>query len=429
MFGSQEINNCGILEIGGISIEKLKEEYGTPLYVMDKSYIVEKAELIKESFKSDVLKTEVAYASKAFLTVGMCKIVEKLGLCLDVVSGGELYTAIKAKFPLEKVHFHGNSKSYDELEMAVKYEVGTIIIDNQLEFELLNKICSTQKKSIDAILRVNPGIEAHTHEYIQTTLFDSKFGESIYMESTKDLIKKIVQSEFINFKGIHAHIGSQIFDTTSFLKEAEVMTNYIKELVDIGIKVDTLNLGGGFGIFYAEGDKPVDLKSCLKDMVKIIEDIDKKNKLGIKTLQIEPGRSLVANAGTTLYTVQGLKTTSTGKNYYFIDGGMTDNIRPALYQAEYTGIVGNKCFDEKNNLATIAGKCCESGDLIIKDAKIQKAELGDILCIFGTGAYNYSMSSNYNRIPKPAVVLVEKGQSKLMVKRETYEDLIRNDVY
>ncbi|MGB6129370.1 MAG: diaminopimelate decarboxylase [Psychrilyobacter sp.] len=428
MFGTQEINDDGILEIGGVSVKKLKEKYGTPLYVMDKNYIVEKAELIKKSFQSKVFKTEVAYASKAFLTVGMCKIVEKLDLCLDVVSGGEIYTALKAGFPMERAHFHGNSKSIDELEMAVEYGVGTIIVDNHLEFELLEDICGKKQKKINAILRVNPGIDAHTHEYIQTSKFDSKFGESIFMEETKELIRRIHESEWVKFEGLHAHIGSQIFDINSFLKEAEVMTEYIRGLVEEGIRVETLNLGGGYGIYYSDGDQPVDIELCLKEQVKIIEKINGEYNLGIKKLQIEPGRSLVANAGTTLYTVQGLKTTYSGKNYYFIDGGMTDNIRPALYQAVYSGTIGNRCLEEKENMVTVAGKCCESGDLILKDTKLQKAELGDVLCVFGTGAYNYSMASNYNKIPKPAVVMVENGESSLMVRRESYEDLIRNDL-
>ena len=429
MFGTQKVDRDGILEIGGVSVKKLKEEYGTPLYVMDKNYIVEKSELIKNNFKSEIFKTDVAYASKAFLTVGMCKIVEKLDLCLDVVSGGEIYTALKANFPMEKAHFHGNSKSIEELEMAVKYNVGTIIVDNHLEFEMLHDICEKKQKKIDAILRINPGIDAHTHEYIQTSKFDSKFGESIFMKETKELIRKINKSKWVKFEGIHAHIGSQIFDVTSFLKEAQVMTNYIKELVEEGIEVETLNLGGGYGIYYSEGDKPIDLEQCLKEQVRIIEEINEEHNLGIKKLQIEPGRSLVANAGTTLYTVQGLKTTYSGKNYYFIDGGMTDNIRPALYQAVYNGIIGNRCLEKKENMVTVAGKCCESGDLILKDTKLQKAELGDILCVFGTGAYNYSMASNYNKIPRPAVVMVEDGKTVLMVRRESYEDLIRNDIY
>lgn len=428
MFGTQKINSNGILEIGGVSVKKLKEEYGTPLYVMDKNYIVEKAELIKKSFQSEVFKTEAAYASKAFLTVGMCKIVEELDLCLDVVSGGEIYTALKAGFPMERAHFHGNSKSVEELEMAVEYGVGTIIVDNHLEFELLEDICEKKQRKINAILRVNPGIDAHTHEYIQTSKFDSKFGESIFMEETKDLIRGIHRSEWIKFEGLHAHIGSQIFDINSFLKEAEVMTEYIRGLVEEGIGVETLNLGGGFGIYYSEGDEPIDIELCLKEQVKIIEKINEEYNLGIKKLQIEPGRSLIANAGTTLYTVQGLKTTYSGKNYYFIDGGMTDNIRPALYQAVYSGTIGNRCLEEKENLVTVAGKCCESGDLILKDTKLQRAELGDILCVFGTGAYNYSMASNYNKIPRPAVVMVEDGKTNLMVKRESYEDLIRNDL-
>ncbi len=429
MFGSQKINEENTLEIGGISVTDLREKYQTPLYVMDKKYIVDKVNLMKNNFKSDKIKTEIAYASKAFLTVGMCKLVKELDISLDVVSGGELYTASKSGIDMKRVHFHGNSKSVKEIEMALDLEIGTVIVDNHLEFETLERICGEKNKKIDVILRVNPGIDAHTHEYIQTTLHDSKFGESIFMKETMELIKKMDKSDYIVFKGLHSHIGSQISDHKSFLKAAEVMSDYIKEILDEGIVVEVLNLGGGFGIFYAEGDVEVDLALCLSSMVKIVEEINERKGLGIKEIQIEPGRSLVANAGTTLYTVQGLKKTYTGKNYYFIDGGMTDNIRPALYQATYTGTIGNKMLDKKSEIATIAGTCCESGDLLIKDAPMQKACIGDVLCIFGTGAYNYSMSSNYNRNLKPAVIMVEDGKAELIVKRETYEDLIRNDVY
>jgi len=430
LFGSMKVNSGGILEVGGVSTTNLVAEYGSPLYVMDQQYIEDRIEEIKTNFKSDKFNTEIIYASKAFLNKAMCQLVNKTGISMDVVSEGELYTAIAANFPLEKTYFHGNNKTLGELELALISNVGTIVIDNIYEFKKIEYLGEKLNKSIDVLLRVNPGIDAHTHEYIQTSKFSSKFGESIYDDSKiGNFVTMLDESPYTNFRGFHCHIGSQIFDKEPFMKAIEVMVEFVKKVkVDYGVSVDTLNIGGGFGIYYTKGDKPIDLPTTLQEMIKSLEEVLESQDVNIKNVMIEPGRSVVANAGLTLYSIGGVKETYSGKKYYFIDGGMTDNIRTALYQADYEGTVANRMFDPSDELVTIAGKCCESGDTIINDKRFQRAVVGDILAVFSTGAYNYSMSSNYNRITKPAVVMVKNGKSKLIVKRETLEDLIRNDL-
>ncbi len=428
-FGTMKINDKDHLEIGGIDVLDLAESYGTPLYIMDQALVEENMSNLKSAFISKKVKTDVIYASKAFLTVAVCQLVNKMGLSLDVVSGGELYTAKIAGFPGEKIYMHGNNKTYSELELAIDYGVGYIIIDNMYEFDKIEDICKRRGKKVKALLRVNPGIDAHTHEYIQTSTLSSKFGESIFDEKIKDMIKTLSSSEYVIFEGFHCHIGSQIFEEKSFFAEIEVMLDFVKKINDnIGFETKTLNLGGGFGIYYAEGDTPFELKDCVSHMTEILDKKIDEHKLKIEKAMIEPGRSIVANAGTTLYSIGGYKETISGKKYIFVDGGMTDNPRPALYQAVYEGAIANKMSGKDFETVTVAGKCCESGDILIKDATLQKSDVGDYLAIFSTGAYNYSMSSNYNRIAKPAVVMVKDGKSKLIVKRETYEDLIRNDL-
>lgn len=428
LFGNST-NEKGKLHIGGISAKKLVEKFGSPLYVMDQGLIEENMKIFKDNFVAESVDTEVIYASKAFMTVAMCQLVNKMGLNLDVVSGGELYTAKRAGYPLEKTYMHGNNKTIDELRMAIELGVGHIIVDNRNELRLLNTLAIEAGKSVDVLLRVNPGIDAHTHEYIQTSKFDSKFGESIFADDIYDVVQEFIDASNVNLKGFHCHIGSQIFDEKPFYGAVEVMFGFVKKLEDkIGFVTEAVNLGGGFGIYYANGDDPIELKSFVQKMVEDIDKIKADMGLSVKKVMIEPGRSIVANAGTTLYTVGGTKETYSGKNYIFVDGGMTDNIRPALYQAEYEGAIADRLNEETTLTATVAGKCCESGDVLIRDGKFAQAEEGDILAIASTGAYNYSMSSNYNRIKKPAVVFIKDGEAKVVVKRETFEDLIRNDL-
>lgn len=428
LFGTAE-NINGILHIGGVSVEKLREEYGTPLYIIDQKLIEDNIQKYKKCFSSDKFETQVIYATKAFLTVGMCQLVKKFGIGMDAVSDGELFTIKHSGFPMENVYMHGNNKSNTELEMCIDYGVGTIIVDNFYELKRLEEICEAKGAKVKALLRVNPGIEAHTHEYIKTSKDSSKFGETIYEEKIYDIIKEFQKSKYVELLGFHCHIGSQIFDTKAFYAEIETMMDFIeavKEKLDFTTRY--LNLGGGFGIYYVEGDKELDIPAVMKRMVEILEEKLDEYKISLERVIIEPGRSIVGNAGTTIYTVGGTKITHSGKKYIFVDGGMADNIRPALYQAEYEGCLANKMNEAVSEEVTVAGKCCESGDMLIQNEMFAAAKEGDILAVSTTGAYNYSMSSNYNRLRKPAVVLVKEGKSKLLVRRETYEDLVRTDM-
>mgnify|MGYP000996279384 FL=1 len=428
LFGSSEIIN-GVLHIGGISVEKLREEYGTPLYIMDQKLIEDNMKKYKEYFVSEKFKTQVIYATKAFLNIGMCQLVNKFGLGVDAVSDGELFTIKHSGFPMENVYMHGNNKSDLELEMCIDYGVGTIIVDSFSELKKLEEICRIKKEKVKALLRVNPGIEAHTHEYIKTSKDSSKFGETIYEDKIYDIIKEFQKSEDVELLGFHCHIGSQIFDTKAFYEEIETMMKFIETVKEkLNFNTRVLNLGGGFGIYYVQGDKELNIPQIMKKMVEILENKLDEYEISLEKVIIEPGRSIVGNAGTTIYTVGGTKITHSGKKYIFVDGGMADNIRPALYQAEYEGCIANKMNEKTSDEVTVAGKCCESGDMLIKDTFMAEAQAGDILAVATTGAYNYSMASNYNRLKKPAVVLVKDGKSRLLVRRETYEDLIRNDV-
>lgn len=429
LFGTMKTNSEGVLEIGGKSVYELKEEFGTPLYIMDEAYIRETCKLFADNFKSSKLDTEVIYASKAFLNVAMAKLISEEGLSMDVVSGGEIYTAIKAGFPMERVYFHGNNKTKEELELAIENNLGTIVLDHRQEIDTLEAMLKEKGKAQSVLLRVNPGIDAHTHDYIKTSKLDSKFGESIYDEDIYALAKKLSESDVFEFKGFHCHIGSQIFEEKSFIQAALAMVDFAVDVKEkTGVSVEALNLGGGFGVYYTEEDDPMELGAFLKHLVSSVEE--KLSEVGLPSLKImiEPGRSMVSNAGTTLYEIGGTKETYGGKDYVFIDGGMTDNPRPALYSAKYEGAIANKMNEKNTRTYTVAGKCCESGDIIIKDIELPEAAPGDLLAVSTTGAYTYSMSSNYNRNGRPAVVFVKDGSARLAVKRETLEDLVRNDV-
>lgn len=428
-FGTMK-NQDGILQIGGIKVTDLAKEYGTPLYIMDQELIENNMRLYKENFKSDKFKTQVVYASKAFLAKAMCQLVEKYDLDIDAVSGGELFTIKDSKISMGRVHMHGNNKTIEELKMCLDYGIGSIIIDNETEIENLSKVCKEKNKKIKVMLRINIGIDAHTHEYIRTSKHTSKFGESIFESNFKDIIKKIVENKNFEFLGFHCHIGSQIFDTKAFLEAIDVMIIETKKISEeFGIKIPEINLGGGFGVYYTNEDVAVDIKSFMRRMIEKIEESLEKNNLTIEKISIEPGRSIVGNAGSTLYTVGGYKNTYGGIKYLFIDGGITDNIRPALYQAKYEGVIANKLDETEKEIVTVAGKCCESGDLIIKNGELAKGEKGDLLLVTTTGAYGYSMSNNYNKILRPAVVFVKNGKSSLAIRRESFEDLVKNDMF
>lgn len=425
LFGNLNIEGNN-LKINGVTMTELKEKFGTPLYIIDENDFINKCRIFKENFDIEGINTKVLYASKALLNTHIARIVNDEGLGFDVVSGGEIYTLLKSGIGLENTYFHGNNKLYDELELAINNNIGTIVIDNESEVDDIESILVDKKQR--ALLRINPGIEAHTHDYISTSKNDSKFGISIYDERIIELIKRLINSKNIDLIGFHAHIGSQIFDSESFFKECEEVLNFVSEIEKKAeYRFSEINLGGGFGIYYTDSDTPFEISEFLRQYSKKIkEEIDKRN-LSIKSIVIEPGRSLISNSGHTLYTVGSTKETYAGRNYIFIDGGMTDNIRPALYQAEYEACVANKMSNEETIKYTIAGKCCESGDIIIKDILLPRCEKGDLILVSSTGAYNYSMSSNYNRIPRPAMVSVG-NEPRLIIKRETFEDIIRNDI-
>lgn len=429
LFGTSKVNEKGNLSIGGVDTTELVKEFKTPLYVMDQEFIETTIDKMKEAFKSSRFNTRIAYAGKAFLSTGMIKLVESKGLDLDVVSGGELYTAYKAGFPMNKVHLHGNNKLVNEIEMAVDFGIDTIVVDNEDEIDKIERICRQKGKKQAVLVRIDPGIEAHTHHYIKTSGLTSKFGISLFQDNLFDIIKRLNDSEWIEFKGFHTHIGSQIFQSAFFIFALDEIFKYLDKLKkELGIVVHTVNMGGGFGVYYKEGDDPKPIEEVLSEIITYTEAMEIKYQIGFKELCIEPGRSIVGNAGTTLYEVGGIKETVGGKTYVFIDGGMSDNIRTALYQAEYEAGVVNKLSDTDVRDITLAGKLCESGDIIIEKGKLPKStEIGDIIAVTTTGAYCYTMSSNYNRMMRPAVVFVKDGKAKVAVKRETLDDLIRND--
>ena len=429
LFGTSKINEKGNLSIGGVDTLDLAKEFRTPLYVMDQELIETTIDKMKSAFKSSRFNTRIAYAGKAFLTTGMAKLINSKELDLDVVSGGELYTAYKAGFPMERVHLHGNNKIIEEIEMAVDLGIDTIVVDNEDEIEKIEKICKEKNKKQAVLVRIDPGIEAHTHHYIKTSGLTSKFGISLFQENLFDIIKRLNDSPYIEFKGFHTHIGSQIFQSAFFIFALDEIFKYLDKLKkELGIVVHTVNMGGGFGVYYKEGDDPKEIDEVLSEIITYTEAMEIKYQIGFKELCIEPGRSIVANAGTTLYEVGGIKETVGGKTYVFVDGGMSDNIRTALYQAEYEAGVVTKLNDTNMKEITLAGKLCESGDIVIEKGKLPKSTtIGDIVAVTTTGAYCYTMSSNYNRITKPAVVFVKNGEAKVAVKRESFEDLIRND--
>jgi diaminopimelate decarboxylase len=425
LFGTMEVNENELF-IGGMSISELKEKHGTPLFVYDEALMDQNIESFKNSFVSNVFKPTVVYASKAFLTKGMASYIDDKGLYIDAVSAGELYTIYQSGFEMSHVVLHGNNKSIQELEMALDYGVGYIVVDHEFELELLNELAQSRNQQVKTLLRVNPGVEAHTHEYIQTSLLTSKFGTSIFdLEKINYILGIYEQSNLVQLSGYHCHIGSQVFDMEAFIKAVEAMVDFSESVCPQGVEV--LNLGGGFGVQYMEGEAPVSLDLRMSEYANAIDEVLNSKNYQVDEVMIEPGRSIVGTAGTTLYTVGAEKETFGGKNYAFIDGGMTDNIRPALYQAEYTAVVANKMNLTSDKPYTVAGKCCESGDIVVRECLLPQVTKDDIIAVLTTGAYGYSMASNYNRMQRPEVVFVKDGESRVIVRRETLEDLISND--
>lgn len=428
LFGAMEIESNELC-IGGISCSDLVKEFGSPLYVMDENLLISTCKSYYDNFKCKENHNRVAYAGKAFLTKAMCKLVNEQGLYLDVVSGGELFTAYKAGFTLNKVYFHGNNKSRGEIELGVKLGVGRFVVDNLDEMKMLNEEAGKNNIKQDIYLRLTPGIEAHTHDYIKTGQIDSKFGFAPVGETIMNAVKLALDCENLNLKGLHCHIGSQIFETEPYKDAVEIMMNFMKEIKDqTGHIIPELDLGGGFGIHYTDEDKPRETKEYCEVILNKVDEVCSRLNIERPILTIEPGRSIVGNAGITLYTIGAIKNIEGVRTYVSVDGGMTDNIRPALYGAKYEMAIANKIDEKANTRVAIAGKCCESGDIFIEDICIQKPEIGDILAVFSTGAYGFSMSSNYNKNPKAPVVFIKDGVVRLVSKRQSYEELLELEV-
>ena len=424
------INGENHLIIGKNDAVELAKEFGTPLYVIDEDLLRENCRTYKNAMdKYYGGNGLVLYANKALCTLFTCRVMAEEGLGLDVVSGGELYTAIKAGFPMEKICFHGNNKTAEELELAVENGIGHIIVDNDYELDLLDTIAAKLGKVQDIMFRIKPGVDAHTHSFIQTGQIDSKFGVALENGEAFEIIKKASTLSNVRVTGVHCHIGSQIFDIDPFLKAADVMMNFIGDIKDkLGLEIDELNLGGGYGIRYVESDDPIEYDNYIKHVSEVVKKVAEERNVKLPFIYMEPGRSIVAPSGVTLYTVGCVKDIKNVRKYISVDGGMADNPRYIMYESEYTAVIANNANAEPCETVTIAGKCCESGDILIKDVKMPEIKVGDTLAVLATGAYNYSMASNYNRIPRPAMVAVSNGDARLVVKRETYEDLLRNDL-
>ena len=417
------------LYIENVNTQDLVKTYGTPLYVFSENSIRNNINKYKKSIdKYYNGYGKVVYASNAFSCKEIYRIAKSENISVDCVSMGEIYTAISAGFNAENIIFHGNNKTEEELIFALDKGVGRIVIDNFEEIEILDSLAKEKNIKVNVLLRITPGVDAHTHDYIKTGKIDSKFGFVIATGDAKAAVKSVLNKQNLNLYGLHSHIGSQIFDTEPFVHTADVMLKFIKEIKEAtSFEIKELNLGGGFGVKYTNEDDPVDYEDFMKAVSSQINLSCNKYNIKIPFIYIEPGRSIVAPAGLTLYTVGSVKEIKDIKNYVAVDGGMSDNPRYALYNAKYTMLIANKAENPQVYKANIAGKCCESGDLLAENIMIQIPAKGDILAVLSTGAYNYSMSSNYNRIPRPAVVLVNENSHRLIVKRETYEDIISND--
>lgn len=420
-------NEKGNLEISGCDAVELAKKYGTPIYVMDEVTLRKIAREYKDAFSS-YKKVNMMYASKALMTSQIAKILHEEGFGFDVVSGGEIFTIHNAKVDMNYATFNGNNKTYDEIELALNLNVGRISVDNFYEIKLLDEIAKKKNKVQKILLRITPGIECHTHEYIQTGHLDSKFGFDLtQIDEAVNLIKN--ECKNLEIKGLHAHIGSQIFETQVYYDEIGVLIKELKRINEVhNLNLDEMNIGGGLGITYTDEDCPPSVYELADVILKSIKENCAKYNFDEPVLYIEPGRSIVGTSGVTLYTIGSYKQVPKGRKYIAVDGGMADNPRPSMYGAKYVAEIANKKENENFEKVTVAGRFCESGDILIKDIELNSPETGDILCVYNTGAYGYSMSSNYNRVLKPAMVLVNNSQSDIIIKRETYEQLVQNDV-
>lgn len=432
MFNSDNltVNEQGHLCIGSHDTVELAKEFGTPLYVLDEDKVRQNCRGYKNAIDEYYGGMGLAlYASKALCTMYTARVAAEEGLGADVVSGGEIYTLKKAGFPMEKVFFHGNNKTDDEIELAMDCGVGHIVVDNIYELDRVNQAAAKRNTVQPILFRIKPGIDAHTHDFVRTGQIDSKFGVALENGEAYEIHKYASTLKNVSVDGVHCHIGSQIFDVTPFCEAAKVMMNFVADLRDtLGLYPKILNLGGGFGIKYVEGDDPLAPADYVKAAIETVKEVAEQRKIPLPFLVFEPGRSIVAEAGITLYTVGCVKDIVNVRTYVSVDGGMSDNPRYIMYGSKYSAVLANKANEENVKKVTIAGKCCESGDIIQENVPLPEVNVGDTLAVLATGAYNYSMASNYNRIPRPAMVAVKGSEKKVIVRRETYEDIIKNDI-
>ena len=425
-----DINEKGHLTIGGADAVELAEQFGTPAYIIDENAVRARCReylgAAAKSFGADALPL---YASKALCFTEMYRIAKEEGMGIDCVSSGELYTAKRAGFPAERIYFHGNNKTDFDISFAMDMGVGRIVVDNLDELAAVSAEASRRGISQGILLRITPGIDPHTHRAVVTGNVDSKFGSAIATGQALEIVEAAIGAKNVDLVGLHCHIGSQIFDIEPFSDAADIMVRFIAEIKEkLGFEVRELNLGGGLGVAYTEDDAQISYAESIEKIGAIVRTFCAEHSIAMPRVILEPGRSLVAAAGATLYTVGSVKEITGFRNYISVDGGMPDNPRYALYQSQYTALITNRANAPRDYVATLAGRCCESGDLLGENMKIQKAQRGDILAVLVTGAYNYSMASNYNRIPRPPVILVRDGVARVAVKRESFEDIVRNDI-
>ncbi len=423
------INENGHLAFAGVDTVELAKEYKTPLYVLDEERIREKCRAYINSMKKYFGEgSEALYASKALSFKGIYQIVKSENMSIDVVSGGEIYTAKESGFPMERVYFHGNNKTDYEIAFAIDSGVGFFMADCREELQAISRIAGEKGTTQKIIMRLTPGIDTHTYEAVRTGQVDSKFGTAIETGQAIKMVEFALSLPNLSLEGFHAHVGSQVFDGETFCQSAEIMIDFIALVKkELGYEAKILNLGGGFGVRYIESDPHLDIENTIKEISVYVKNKCTSANVNMPKILMEPGRSIVADAGLTLYSVGSVKTIIGYKSYVSVDGGMGDNPRYALYGSLYSALIANKADKEASFKCTIAGKCCESGDLIAEDINLQECEKGDILAVLTTGAYNYSMASNYNRIPRPPIVILKDGKSRIGVKRETYEDIVKND--
>ena len=424
--GSMRISENGRLEIGGCDTIDLARTFGTPLQIIDEQLLRRNCQEYRTSFGAGGHADRVIYASKALLNKAICRIIQEEGLGLDVVSGGELFIALQAGFPPDRIYLHSNNKSPEELEYALESGVGRVVVDNYFELETLDRVAGSRDCVAAILLRIAPGIEAHTHEYISTGQIDSKFGFTLANGDAARAVRAALDARHLDMRGLHCHIGSQIFQLDAFRHTAAVMVDFLQSLRStLGWTAAELDLGGGLGVYYSAGDEPPAIANYAAAVRGSVEESCRRHDYPRPGIVVEPGRSVISPAGTTLYTIGAIKDIPGIRKYVAVDGGMNDNPRPALYQAKYEGLLANKASLPPQEVVAVTGRCCETGDMLIWDLQVPPVESGDLLAISCTGAYTYSMSSNYNGLPKLAMVLVENGRADLIVSRETPADLVR----